>query len=145
MDDPAIRTEKLSRSFGELVALEGLDLDVPRGALFALLGPNGAGKSTTIKILTTLLAPSGGRGLVAGFDCAVEQQAVGVRAVNQALHQARETFVIANAWDAGSAAVSRTAARWSAALAFEVDSGARRRSRPARLRRPCPTSFVNGP
>jgi len=76
MDDPAIRTEKLSRSFGELVALEGLDLDVPRGALFALLGPNGAGKSTTIKILTTLLAPSGGRGLVAGFDVALHPRDV---------------------------------------------------------------------
>jgi ABC-2 type transport system ATP-binding protein len=64
----AIQTDQLSRSFGEFRALDALDLGVPRGALFALLGPNGAGKSTTIKILTTLLAPTSGRGLVAGFD-----------------------------------------------------------------------------
>jgi ABC-2 type transport system ATP-binding protein len=74
--DPAIRTEKLSRSFGELRALVGLDLEVARGSLFALLGPNGAGKSTTIKILTTLLAPTGGRGFVAGFDVATHPRDV---------------------------------------------------------------------
>ena len=47
-DEPAIRTRALSRSYGSLRALDGLDLDVPRGTLFALLGPNGAGKSTAI-------------------------------------------------------------------------------------------------
>ena len=52
MCDVAIRIEGLSRAFGDLRALDALDLEVPRGALFGLLGPNGAGKSTTIKILT---------------------------------------------------------------------------------------------
>jgi ABC-2 type transport system ATP-binding protein len=64
----AIRTRALSRSYGTLRALDALDLDVPRGTLFALLGPNGAGKSTAIAILTTLLAPSSGEAFVAGFD-----------------------------------------------------------------------------
>lgn len=66
--DPAIQTQGLGRTFGSFTALESLDLDVPRGSLFALLGPNGAGKSTTIKILTTVLPPSRGTAKVAGFD-----------------------------------------------------------------------------
>jgi ABC-2 type transport system ATP-binding protein len=64
----AIETTLLRRTFGVFTAVEGLDLEVPKGSLFALLGPNGAGKSTTIKILTTLLAPSAGSARVAGFD-----------------------------------------------------------------------------
>ena len=74
--DHAIRTEKLSRTFGDVRALVGLDLEVKRGSLFALLGPNGAGKSTTIKILTTLLAPTAGRGFVAGYDVATHPRDV---------------------------------------------------------------------
>ncbi len=73
---PAVLTEGLSRSFGELRALDSLDLEVKRGSLFALLGPNGAGKSTTIKILTTLLEPSSGRARVAGHDVAHEAREV---------------------------------------------------------------------
>jgi ABC-2 type transport system ATP-binding protein len=65
---PAIETRKLTRTFGELVALQPLDLVVQSGEIFGLLGPNGAGKSTTIKILTTLLPPTAGTALVAGFD-----------------------------------------------------------------------------
>jgi len=64
----AIRTTGLSLSYGALRALDSLDLEVPRGVLFALLGPNGAGKSTTIGILTTLLAQSAGEARVAGWD-----------------------------------------------------------------------------
>jgi ABC-2 type transport system ATP-binding protein len=65
---PAIETRRLSRTFGELVALRPLDLVVEPGTIFGLLGPNGAGKSTTIKILTTLLPPSSGTAQVAGYD-----------------------------------------------------------------------------
>jgi ABC-2 type transport system ATP-binding protein len=65
---PAIETRQLTRAFGELVALQQLDLVVQPGEIFGLLGPNGAGKSTTIKILTTLLPPTSGMARVAGFD-----------------------------------------------------------------------------
>ena len=75
-DAPAIRTRALSRSYGALRALDALDLEVPRGTLFALLGPNGAGKSTTIAILTTLLAPTSGDASVAGFDVATQPREV---------------------------------------------------------------------
>jgi len=66
--EPAILSAALTRRFGEIVAVEALDLSIAHGAFFGLLGSNGAGKSTTIKMLTTLLPPSGGRARVAGFD-----------------------------------------------------------------------------
>ena len=56
----AIETRGLRRTFGDLVAVDSIDLAVPRGSLYGFLGPNGAGKSTTIKCLTGLLRPSGG-------------------------------------------------------------------------------------
>lgn len=65
---PAIVTKALTRRFGELVAVDQLDLEVDHGTIFGLLGANGAGKSTAIKMLTTLLPPSSGSALVAGFD-----------------------------------------------------------------------------
>jgi ABC-2 type transport system ATP-binding protein len=64
----AIRAEGLCKGYPGRQALRGVDLEVPAGTVLALLGPNGAGKSTTVKILTTLLAPDGGRAEVAGFD-----------------------------------------------------------------------------
>jgi ABC-2 type transport system ATP-binding protein len=68
MSDPAIVTEKLTRRFGELVAVDRMDLTVGAGHFFGFLGPNGAGKSTTIKILTGLLAPTAGRIHLLGLD-----------------------------------------------------------------------------
>jgi ABC-2 type transport system ATP-binding protein len=65
---PAIEASGLFKRYGETVALAGVDLDVPRGAVLALLGPNGAGKTTTVRILTTLTEPSEGSARVAGFD-----------------------------------------------------------------------------
>ena len=70
MTDVAIRTEKLTRRFGNLVAVDGIDLQVTAGQFFGFLGPNGAGKSTTIKMLTGLLAPSAGRVNLLGMDFA---------------------------------------------------------------------------
>ncbi|HWR02221.1 MAG TPA: ATP-binding cassette domain-containing protein [Chlorobaculum sp.] len=67
-NDKAIRTENLSRHFGSVVAVQSLDLVVPYGVIFGLLGSNGAGKSTTIKMLTTMLPPTGGNAYVAGFS-----------------------------------------------------------------------------
>ena len=63
-----IQTRNLSKNFGVLRAVEGLDLDIAQGEFFAFLGPNAAGKTTTIKMLTGLLKPSGGTATVAGFD-----------------------------------------------------------------------------
>ncbi|MEM7285493.1 MAG: ATP-binding cassette domain-containing protein [Actinomycetota bacterium] len=63
-----IETEGLERSFGELRAVDGVDLAVEPGEVFGFLGPNGAGKSTTVRMLTTLLRPTGGHARVAGLD-----------------------------------------------------------------------------
>jgi ABC-2 type transport system ATP-binding protein len=68
MDSAAISTENLTRRFGELVAVEEVNLRVAPGQFFGFLGPNGAGKSTTIKMLTGLLAPTAGRIQILGLD-----------------------------------------------------------------------------
>lgn len=65
---PAIQTENLTRRFGDLTAVNRLNLSVSRGVIFGFLGPNGAGKSTTINMLIGLLPPSTGTAQVAGFD-----------------------------------------------------------------------------
>jgi ABC-2 type transport system ATP-binding protein len=64
-----IELEGLSKRYGELTALAGLDLRVERGEIFALLGPNGAGKTTTMRILMGFLKPSSGHARIAGLDC----------------------------------------------------------------------------
>jgi ABC-2 type transport system ATP-binding protein len=74
---PAILVEGLTKSFGEVRALRGIDLSVPRGTVLGVLGPNGAGKTTAVRILTTLLLPDGGRAVVEGYD--VVRQAAAVR------------------------------------------------------------------
>src|SRR5687768_4403380 len=58
----------LHKAYGSTAVLDGIDLEVAEGSVFALLGPNGAGKTTTIRILSTLSRPDGGRLRVAGFD-----------------------------------------------------------------------------
>jgi len=70
MDAFAIATQHLTRRFGQLVAVDDVDLRVTPGQFFGFLGPNGAGKSTTIKMLTGLLAPSAGRVEILGLDLA---------------------------------------------------------------------------
>jgi ABC-2 type transport system ATP-binding protein len=67
---PAISTEHLTRRFGDLVAVQDVNLRVAPGQFFGFLGPNGAGKSTTIKMLTGLLAPTSGRMQILGVDLA---------------------------------------------------------------------------
>ena len=73
---PAILVEGLTKSFGEVHALRGIDLSVPRGTVLGVLGPNGAGKTTAVRILTTLLLPDGGKALVEGHDVVREAAAV---------------------------------------------------------------------
>ncbi len=68
----AIEARGLTKSYGEIRALDGLSFSVSGGTVFGLLGPNGAGKSTTVKILTTLAHPDGGEARVAGFDIRAE-------------------------------------------------------------------------
>jgi ABC-2 type transport system ATP-binding protein len=68
MNTAIIRTEQLSRSFGNVQAVNELSLEVPVGIVFGLLGPNGAGKTTTIQLLLGLLEPSRGQASVLGFD-----------------------------------------------------------------------------
>jgi len=76
---PAIVVEGLTKSFGDVRALRGIDLSVPRGTVLGVLGPNGAGKTTAVRILTTLLRPDGGRANVEGYD--VVRDAAAVRRV----------------------------------------------------------------
>jgi len=77
MPDPAIATEFLTRRFGDLLAVDRINLTVETGQFFGFLGPNGAGKSTTIKMLTGLLAPSSGRIRLLGLD--LEEQPIEVK------------------------------------------------------------------
>src|SRR5919106_5249838 len=73
----AVRAEALTKSFGPIHALAGIDLVVPSGTVYGLLGPNGAGKTTAVRILTTILQPDGGRAEVLGLD--VTPSAAGAR------------------------------------------------------------------
>jgi ABC-2 type transport system ATP-binding protein len=84
----AIEIQGLERHFpGGVVAVAGIDLEVAEREIYAFLGPNGAGKTTTVRMLTTLLRPTGGRAVVAGFDV-VKQSADVRRAIGVALQEA---------------------------------------------------------
>ncbi len=82
-----VEAEGLVRRFGDLEAVAGVDLTVDEGEMFAFLGPNGAGKSTMVRMLTTLLRPSGGRARVAGFDVVSQAREVR-RSIGVALQDA---------------------------------------------------------
>ncbi|MGH2839162.1 MAG: ATP-binding cassette domain-containing protein [Thermoleophilaceae bacterium] len=88
MPQPAIETQALERTFsGGIKAVQGVDLEVAEGEIYAFLGPNGAGKTTTVRMLTTLLKPTAGSATVAGFD--VIKEAANVRrAIGVALQEA---------------------------------------------------------
>ena len=76
---PAVEARGLVRVFGEKRAVDGVDLDIPRGQIYGFLGPNGAGKSTTVRMLTTLLNPTSGTARVAGHDIAGDTENVRLR------------------------------------------------------------------
>jgi ABC-2 type transport system ATP-binding protein len=88
---PAVEVRGLIREYpgkpDPIRAVDGLDLDVPRGEIYGFLGPNGAGKTTLVRILTTLLRPSGGTARVAGFDVVEDADAVR-RSIGVALQEA---------------------------------------------------------
>src|SRR6476659_4726023 len=75
-DDMAIEASGLAKSYGDVRVLDGVDLRVARGSVFALLGPNGAGKTTTVRILATLIRAEAGVARVAGCDVVTERRAV---------------------------------------------------------------------
>jgi ABC-2 type transport system ATP-binding protein len=72
----SIETKSLTKSFGDVTAVNNISLSVKNGEIFGFLGPNGAGKSTTIMILTTLLKPTSGQALISGFDVATNAKQV---------------------------------------------------------------------
>jgi ABC-2 type transport system ATP-binding protein len=76
---PAIVATRLARSFGDVPAVDGLDLEIERGEIYGFLGPNGAGKSTTVRMLCTLLAPTSGTAQIAGYDVVADPGAVRLR------------------------------------------------------------------
>ena len=85
---PAIEVQRLEREFkGGLKAVNGIDLEVAPGEVYGFLGPNGAGKTTTVRMLVTLLRPTGGRALVAGHNVATEPHLVRQR-IGVALQEA---------------------------------------------------------
>ena len=72
MPEVVISIYELSKKYGETVALDRLNLEIPKGKLFGLLGPNGAGKTTVISILCGLIPPNSGSATVCGFDTSKE-------------------------------------------------------------------------
>jgi ABC-2 type transport system ATP-binding protein len=92
-----IRTDKLTKRFGDLVAVDGIDLDVREGEVFGFLGPNGAGKTTTLRLLCALIAPTSGTAEIAGFrlgrDDAKIRAAVGILTEQPGLYERQ------SAWD----------------------------------------------
>jgi ABC-2 type transport system ATP-binding protein len=76
VNDLAIQTHDLTRTFKNVVAVDGLNLAVERGEIFGLVGPDGAGKTTTIRLLCAIMSPSGGSAEVAGFDIVKEGEEI---------------------------------------------------------------------
>ncbi len=76
MDEIAVKVQTLTRTFGDFVAVDHINLEVAKGEIFGFLGPNGAGKSTTIRMLCGLLMPSDGSGTVGGFDIITQSEEI---------------------------------------------------------------------
>jgi len=74
--EPAVIAKQLEKRFGDFVAVNRIDLEIPKGEIFGFLGPNGAGKSTVIRMLCGILRPTSGEGRVAGFDLITETEKI---------------------------------------------------------------------
>ncbi|MFD6414861.1 ATP-binding cassette domain-containing protein [Streptomyces sp. NPDC060194] len=92
--DVALSAEHVTRRFGDVVAVDDVSLALPRGEMYGFLGPNGAGKSTLTRVLCTLLTPSAGRAVVAGYDVSTQPKQVRLRvgvALQEAALDAKQT------------------------------------------------------
>ena len=87
MSDWAIEAKGLARTFGDIEAVKGIDLSIPKGEIYGFLGPNGAGKTTVVRMLITLLLPTKGQARVAGFDLVSEPKQIRLR-IGAALQEA---------------------------------------------------------
>ena len=85
--DYAVETRGLARSYGEVRALDGIDLNISKGEIYGFLGPNGAGKTTLVRILITLLLPTSGSATVAGYDVLTQPNDIRLR-IGAALQEA---------------------------------------------------------
>ena len=128
----AIFTEDLSKTYGPTRALDGVSLAVPRGQVFGLLGPNGAGKTTSVRVLSTLIRPTGGRAEVLGHDVAADPGAVRARisltgqfaSVDEDLTGRENLMLLARLLGLSGAAASERCAELLAA--FDLDGAATR-------------------
>jgi ABC-2 type transport system ATP-binding protein len=117
MTDTAILADNLRKTYGDVVAVDHISLAVPRGSVLGLLGANGAGKTTMVRMLTTVLQPDSGRGIVNGFDVQHEPQAVrrsiGLAGQSAAVDEnltGRENLVLVGRLNHLTKAVARTRA-----------------------------------
>jgi ABC-2 type transport system ATP-binding protein len=136
---PAIRATGLRKSFGDQLVLDGIDLEVAPGTVFALLGPNGAGKTTTVQILSTLIHADGGEVRVGGHDLAREpdavRDAIGVTgqfsAVDNLLTGEENVILMADLRHLGRREGRRRAADYSTSSTWSRRPGSRPRPTPA--------------
>ena len=113
-----IEIDNLTRSYGKIMAVDNLNLDVGEGEIFGLLGPNGAGKSTVIKMLTTLLPPTSGKAVINGCDVATQPTRVRASigyvpqllSVDGALTGHENAIIFAKLYDVPRAEVKKRAA-----------------------------------
>ena len=96
-NSPAIQAFRISRTYGDLVAVDGVDLSVGQGELFSLLGPNGAGKTTTIKMLCCLVRPTAGTATIMGHD--IQDDPLAVKRVIDISPQETAIAEHLNAWE----------------------------------------------
>ncbi len=87
LSDWAIEAKGLVRTFGDVEAVKGIDLSIPKGEIYGFLGPNGAGKTTLVRMLITLLLPTKGQARVSGFDLVSEPKQIRLR-IGAALQEA---------------------------------------------------------
>ncbi|WP_096787788.1 ATP-binding cassette domain-containing protein [Rhodobacter sp. CZR27] len=128
----ALQARGLVRRFGKMTAVAGIDLDVPRGTIFAILGPNGAGKTSLLRVLATLIGPDGGRASIMGHDLVREPQAVRASismtgqfaSLDEDLTGRENLLMLARLWGFGLRASRRRADELLAA--FDLAGAARR-------------------